>query len=125
MVQKYLAVFAAVAMIAGCSTMGRLTAKNYTSKSGSRVLVAQAEPKADYACTKLAQEKQDWGFSQRMNQGAAMEKLRTTAVETAAAKGANYAYVMIPAQKSILGFNVNAFDDAQVAYYRCAQLPAA
>jgi len=34
-------------------------------------------------------------------------------------------YVMVPSQASIGGFNVNAFKDAQVAYYKCSNLPSA
>jgi hypothetical protein len=31
------------------------------AKSGQRVMAGQAEPKAEYSCQKLAQEKQEWG----------------------------------------------------------------
>lgn len=121
---KYIAIIAAVAALAGCSTLGRLTAKDYTSSSGQRVLVAQAEPESGYACNEVGQVTHDWGFSQRSNQGAAMEKLRQTAADEAAAKGANYAYVDIPSDSSFMGFNVNAFKDAKVTYYKCDSLPA-
>jgi hypothetical protein len=30
---------------------------------------------------------------------------------------------MTPAETSVMGFNVNAFKDAEVAFYRCAKLP--
>ncbi|HET7675348.1 MAG TPA: hypothetical protein VFL54_07490 [Gammaproteobacteria bacterium] len=125
MIYKYIGVAAAVAALAACSTLGRLTAKDYTSNSGQRVLVAQAEPESGYACSELGQETHDWGFSQRSNQGAAMEKLRQDAADEAASKGANYAYVDIPSDSSVMGFNVNAFKDATVTYYKCASLPPA
>jgi hypothetical protein len=31
---------------------------------------------------------------------------------------------MLPSEKSIGGFNVNAFSDAQVAYFKCSNLPS-
>ena len=107
-----------------CSTMGHMTAKDYTSKSGQRVLAAQAEPKPEYRCAKLGQESHDWGVSGSMNRVAAQEKLTAAAVEGAAARGGNYAHVMPPSEASIGGFNVNAFKSAQAAYYKCAALSA-
>ena len=109
---------------AGCSTMGQLTAKDYTSKSGQRVLAAQAEPRPEYRCEKLGQESHDWGLSGTMNRVAAQEKLTAAAVEGAAARGGNYAHVMPPSETSIGGFNINAFKGAQAAYYKCGSLPA-
>ncbi len=37
----------------------------------------------------------------------------------------NYAHVMIPAEANLMGFNTNAIKEAQVAYYKCANLPSA
>ena len=110
---------------AGCSTMGQMTVKDYTAKSGQRVMAGQAEPKAEYRCEKLAQESQDWGLSGTMNRVAAQDKLTAASVEGAAARGGNYAHVMPPSETSIGGFNINAFKGAQAAYYKCAALPAA
>lgn len=116
-------------MLAGCASieqsMGRLTVKSYTAKSGERVMAGQAEPRSEYGCTKLSQETEDFGLSGNMDKAAATEKITAVAVDRAPSKGANYAYIIIPAETSVMGFNVNAFKDAQVAYYRCANLPAA
>jgi hypothetical protein len=118
---------ASVAILAGCSSieqsMGRLTVKDYTAKTGERVMAGQAEPKDEYGCTKLGQEKQDFGLSGNMNKAAATERITSVAVDTAPSKGANYAYIIIPSESSVMGFNVNAFDNAQVAYYKCTSLP--
>ena len=111
--------------LAGCSAIGRLTVKDYTAKSGERVMAGQAEPKDEYNCRKLSQEEQDWGLSGNMDKAAAMERVTTVAVDTAPKKGANYAYVIAPSEVGVLGFNVNAFSDAEVAYYQCANLPPA
>lgn len=111
--------------VAGCSAIGRLTVKDYTAKSGERVMAGQAEPKDEYNCRKLSQEDQDWGLSGNMDKAAAMERVTAVAVDTAPKKGANYAYVIAPSEVGVLGFNVNAFSDAEVAYYRCASLPPA
>ena len=110
--------------LAACSTMGQLTVKDYQAKSGQRVMAGQAEPKADYGCTKLSQERQEWGMKGNMDKVAATEKVTAAAVDAAPKKGANYAYIMPPSEMSVGMVNVNAFKDAQVAYYRCSKLPA-
>lgn len=124
MAQKYAALAVVAALFAGCSTMGQLTVKDYQSKTGQRVLAGQAEPKAEYGCHKLAQERHDWGMAGTMNRVAATERVTTAAVESAAARGGNYAHIMPPSDTSIGGVNINAFKDAQAAYYKCASLPA-
>lgn len=122
-----LIVVSAIVAAAGCSSIqeavGGLTVKDYTAKTGQRVMAGQAEPKSDYGCTKVAQESQDFGLSGNMDKAAATEKITQVAVDTAPSKSANYAYVIIPSDTSVMGFNVNAFKDAQVAYYKCSSLP--
>ena len=110
-------------LVAGCSTMGQLTVKDYTAKSGQRVMAGQAEPKAEYRCAKVGQETQEWGMKGTMNRSAATERVTATAVERASDRGANYAHVMPPSETSIGGVNINAMKPAQVAYYKCAALP--
>ncbi|HZS67616.1 MAG TPA: hypothetical protein VFA72_10915 [Burkholderiales bacterium] len=122
---RMIAIGAVAAALAACQTMGGLTVKDYTAKSGQRVRAGQAEPKAEYACAKVAQERAEWGIKGNMDKVGAMERVTSAAVDAAPAKGANYAYIMAPGEASIGGFNVNAFKDAQVAYYKCASLPAA
>ena len=109
--------------IAGCSAVGLVTVKNYKSGSGARVLAGQSEPKAEYNCARISQERQDWGLAGNMSRFGAMQRVTTAAVDSAPAKGANYAYVMAPGEANAGGFNVNAFKDAQVTYYNCANLP--
>lgn len=111
------------AAFAGCSTIGQLTVKNHTAKSGQRVMAGQAEPKAEYRCDKLAQERHDWGIKGNMDRMGATERVTAAAVEGAAGRGGNYAHIMPPSDTSIGGVNINAFKDAQVVYYKCAALP--
>ena len=118
------ATIGAVALTA-CSAVGQLTVKDYKAKSGERVMAGQAEPRSDYGCQKISQEKQDWGFKGNMDRAGAMQRVTGAAVDAAPGKGANYAYIIAPAEKSIGGFNLNAWSDAEVAYYKCAGLPAA
>lgn len=125
MSRKIAMAFSLAVAAAGCSTVGQLTVKNYTVSSGERVLAGQAEPQTSYGCEKLGQESRHWGLAGNMNRARATETLTTAAVDSAPAKGANYVYVMVPSEASIGGFNVNAFKDAQVAYYKCSNLPAA
>lgn len=122
---RRIATLALAAALAACQTMGGLTVKNYTAKSGQRVMAGQAEPKAEYSCAKVAQARHDWGVKGNMNTVGAMERVTAEAVDAAPGKGANYAYIKAPAQVGVGAVNVNAFSDAQVAYYKCASLPAA
>jgi len=124
MSRRNLSIALLAAAITGCQTMGQMTIKDYTAKSGQRVMAGQAEPKSEYTCQKVAQEKRDWGLSGNMDKVAAMEKVTLVAVDAAPGKGANYAYIMPPASFGIGSLNLNAFSDAEVAYYRCANLPA-
>lgn len=122
---KFVSIAAVLAVaVAGCSALGQLTVKDYRAKSGQRVLAGQAEPKAEYRCEKLAQERHDWGMKGNMDKVGATERVTAAAVEAAPRRGANYAHVMPPSDTSIGGFNINAFKDAQVAYYKCVSLPA-
>lgn len=125
MFRRNVATVALAAALAACQTMGGLTVKDYTAKSGQRVMAGQAEPKAEYSCAKLAQERAEWGIKGNMDKVGAMERVTNAAVDAAPSKGANYAYIMAPGQASIGAINVNAWSDAQVAYYKCASLPAA
>jgi hypothetical protein len=122
---RHIATVTFAAALAACQTMGGLTVKDYTAKSGQRVMAGQAEPKSEYACQKVAQEKHEWGIKGNMDKVGAMERVTSAAVDTAPSKGANYAYIMAPGQASIGAINVNAFSDAQVTYYKCTSLPAA
>jgi hypothetical protein len=119
------AIVLSAASLCACNTVGQLTVKDYKANSGERVMAGQAEPKSDYKCDKLSQDSQDWGFKGNLDRASAVQRITDTAVDAAPAKGANYVYVMTPSEKSIGGFNMNAFADAQVAYYKCANLPAA
>jgi hypothetical protein len=122
---KRFAVIAATAALAACQTMGGLTVKDYTAKSGQRVMAGQALPKAEFGCEKLGWEKEPWGVAGNMNTVGTMERVTTTAVDKAPGKGANYAYIQAPAQVGIGAVNVNAFSDAQVDYFKCSSLPPA
>lgn len=127
--KKALLVLAVASATAGCSSiensMGRLGVRDYTAKSGERVMAGQAEPRAEYDCRKVGQEKRDWGLSGNMDRVGALSRITAVAVDAAPARGANYVDVMVPGEASVMGFNVNAFRDAQVAYYRCDNLPPA
>ena len=119
---------AVVLALHGCASienaMGRLNVKDYTAKSGQRVVAGQAEPKEEYNCKKLVVQKQDWGLTGNMDKVTAYNRVVSVAVETAPTKGANYAHIIVPSEISIMGLNVNAFRDARVAYYKCTALPA-
>jgi hypothetical protein len=125
MKKRNLSVLTVAIALTACSAVGQLTVKDYKAQSGQRVMAGQAEPKSEYKCQKLAQEKQDWGFKGTMDRAGAMQRVTSAAVEAAPGKGANYAYIIAPAEKSIGGFNINAWASAEVAYYQCASLPAA
>jgi hypothetical protein len=114
--------------VSGCSSVEnavgrRFTVKNYTAASGERVMAGQAEPLGEYGCIGIGEEKRDWGLSGNMDRPAATERVTRLAVDAAPGKGANYVDVMVPSEASLMGFNLHAFSDARVGYYRCANLP--
>jgi hypothetical protein len=124
MSKKRMTIVVVTGMLTACSTIGQLTVKDYQARSGQRVMAGQAEPKGDYQCQKLAQERHDWGMKGNMDKAGATQRVTAAAVEAAPGRGANYAHVMPPSDTSIGGVNINTFKDAQVAYYKCASLPA-
>lgn len=124
MSKKRMTVVVLAAMLSACSTIGQLTVKDYQAKSGQRVMAGQAEPKAEYQCQKLAQERHDWGMKGNLDKAGATQRVTAAAVEAAPGRGANYAHVLPPSDTSIGGVNINALKDAQVVYYKCASLPA-
>lgn len=123
MLKNRMTIVVLAGMLSACSTIGQLTVKDYQAKSGQRVMAGQAEPKAEYQCQKLAQERHDWGMKGNMDKAGATQRVTAAAIEAAPGRGANYAHVMPPSDTSIGGVNINAFKDAQVAYYKCASLP--
>src|SRR3989442_684293 len=86
--QKFFFIAASTFALAACQTMGGLTVKDYTAKSGQRVMAGQAEPRAEYDCQKIAQEKQDWGFKGNMDKVAANERVTAVAGDTTPSKSA-------------------------------------
>lgn len=110
-------------LLVGCNTLGRITVKDYTAASGQRVMAGQAEPKSEYQCQKLVEEEHDWGVKESLNKAAAIEQLTQTAVQAAPGKGANYAYLHLPGEATVGIVNVNALNDPEVVYYKCASLP--
>jgi hypothetical protein len=119
----YGSVIPLAALLVGCSTMGRITVKDYTAASGQRVMAGQAEPKSEYQCQKLVEEEHDWGVKESLNKAAAIEQLTHVAVQAAPGKGANYAYLHLPGEATVGIVNVNALNDPEVVYYKCASLP--
>jgi hypothetical protein len=121
--------FVLLTTVAACSgiqnSMGRLGVRDYTARTGERVMAGQAEPREEYRCRKVGQERRDWGLSGNMDRVGALSRVTAVAVDAAPGKGANYVDVMVPGEASVMGFNVNAFRDAEVAYYQCASLPPA
>jgi hypothetical protein len=120
---EYGSVIPLAALLVGCNTMGRITMKDYTSASGQRVMAGQAEPKSEYQCQQLVEEEHDWGVKESLNKAAAIEQLTQAAVQAAPAKGANYAYLHLPGEATVGIVNVNALNDPEVVYYKCASLP--
>jgi hypothetical protein len=124
MARGYWSVIPLIALLAGCNTMGRITVKDYTAASGQRVMVGQAEPKGEYQCRKLLEEEHDWGMKESVDKAGAIERLTQAAVQAAPGKGANYAYLHLPGEATVGIVNVNAFNDPEVVYYQCGNLPA-
>jgi hypothetical protein len=119
-----LAIALSATSLCACNTVGQITVKDYKATSGERVMAGQAAPKNLYGCNEMSRDSQDWGFQGNLDRASAIQQITHTAVNAAPGKGANYVYVKAPSEKSIGGLDTNAFADAQVAYYKCANLPA-
>jgi hypothetical protein len=122
---KYGSIVPLAALLVGCNTVGRITVKDYMAASGQRVMAGQAEPKSEYQCQQLVVEEHDWGVKEGFNKPAAIEQLTQKAVQAAPGKGANYAYLHLPGEATVGIVNVNALNDPEVVYYKCASLPPA
>jgi hypothetical protein len=116
-----------VFVLAGCASVQNSLAergvRDHKTKAGMRVMVAQLEPKTDYRCQKLSQEAQAWGLKGRMMTASAYQNLVEETAERAASQNANYVHVMLPGDVGVMGVTVTAFSDAQVAYFKCTNLP--
>jgi hypothetical protein len=121
---RYLIAVPAVLALTACQTIGKLTVRDYTAANGEHVMIGQAAPDSAYQCTPITREKEAWGLTGNMDEAAATERMREVALEKMPEKHANYGYLIKPSNTSVMGFNVNAFDDAQIAYYRCDALPS-
>ncbi|HEX6156599.1 MAG TPA: hypothetical protein VFZ54_11280 [Burkholderiales bacterium] len=73
--------------------------KDYQAKSGQRVMAGQAEPKADYKCAKVAQERHDWGMKGNMDKSGATERVTAAAVEAAPGRASRLLQVREPARQ--------------------------
>jgi hypothetical protein len=122
---RFLIAVPAMLALAACQTVGKLTVRDYTAANGEHVMIGQAAPDNAYQCTPIAREKEAWGLTGTMDEAAAMERMREVALEKMPGKHANYGYLIKPSNASIMGFNIHAFDDAEIAYYRCDALPSA
>lgn len=124
---RFICGLAIAAIAGGCSLAGQLTVKDYRASSGERVMAGQTEPKSEYKCQQISREGSDtnWGLKEGFfDKGKAIERITTAAVEAAPAKGANYAYVILPSSIEVGSINVNAWRDVYVAHYKCENLPA-
>lgn len=121
---RFLIAASAMLALTACQTIGKLTVRDYTAANGEHVMIGQAEPEDAYQCSLISREKEAWGLTGNMDEAAAMERMREVALEKMPGKHANYGYLARPGNTSVMGFNVNAFDDAEIAYYRCEALPS-
>jgi hypothetical protein len=123
---KYTFTLTILAMaLAACSSMGQLTVKDYTAKSGERIVGGEAVPKSEYNCDKVAEDKKPWGVSGNMNKVGTYNRVIASVVDEAPGKNANYVNVQPPASYGIGALNVNSFARADVEYYNCKNLPPA
>jgi hypothetical protein len=117
------ALLSSILSLAGCASIAQLGVQAHTAKTGETIAAGLVEPKTEYACQKAADRKHEWGWKGTSDRTAGILRLTAEAVDTAPSYGANYVHVMPPSEKSVMGFNINTFADAQAAYYRCSSLP--
>ena len=110
--------------LSGCSSLSKLTIQENKGAGGEKIVVGQYKPKEENAGAAKKTEKQGWGLSGHFNPIGTRGKIVKSAVETAPKEKANYVYMDIPAQVTVMGIPLNLFSKAEVTYYDCKKVPA-
>jgi spore coat polysaccharide biosynthesis protein SpsF (cytidylyltransferase family) len=113
----------AISVLTACSTIREHTVKEHKVDNGNTVFVGQQEPEAKHECVTLETEQQDWGVGGRVNPTDKYNSIVQEVLKKASEHEANYVYIDLPGDASILGVNVRVFSDADVIYYRCQNPP--
>ncbi|MBI1424441.1 MAG: hypothetical protein GC149_13435 [Gammaproteobacteria bacterium] len=119
---KVLSLLLVMGVMSGCSTISKLTVKEYTNSSGQKVTAGRYKPEADNQCQLRRKMASSWGFEGRMDPDKRFEEIAMTAVEKAAGLKANYIYIVVPSGDSDGGVDKNN-SYADIYYYYCKNPP--
>lgn len=112
--------FTILFVVQGCSSLSKMSMTEAQTQSGKKISVSQYRPQPKDQCKLLKKEDYKWGLRAHMDENKAYTKMEKTALlAMTKMKEANYAYLSIPADTSIDGFNVNAIADGSISYYHC------
>jgi uncharacterized protein YceK len=119
--KKAINLLVVISVISGCSTISKLTIKEYTNSSGHKVTAGRYKPEADNQCQQRKKLSASWGFQGRLDPDARYDEIVMQAVDRASALNANYVYVVVPTGISDRG-DVDA-SVADIYYYHCKNQP--
>jgi hypothetical protein len=110
--------------IAGCNTLAKHSIEEKRTPAGKFLAVGQFEPEKEHGCKVLKEEKKPWGMAGKMDPMGKRNELIDKALPVADKLKANYVFVQLPNETSVMGVNVNAFADAKLHYYNCQKVPS-
>jgi hypothetical protein len=109
--------------VAGCNSLAKYSIEQRRTPAGTFLAIGQFQPEKEHGCKTLKEEKQPWGMAGKMDPMGKRKELIEKSLPTADKLKANYVFVDLPSETSVMGVNVNAFADAKVHYYACQKVP--
>jgi len=107
-------------MVSACSTISKLTVKEYTNTSGQKVVAGRYKPEADNQCQLRKKAGASWGFKGRLDPDGRYNEVVMQAIERAPSLQANYVYVVVPTGAGDGDVNSTI---ASIYYYQCKNPP--
>ncbi len=120
--KKMISLLVVIGVISGCSTISKLTVKEYTSSSGQKVTAGRYKPEADNQCQLRRKMASSWGFKGRMDPDRRYDEIVMQAVGKADELKANYIFIDVPSGSGDGGIDKNN-SYAGIYYYHCQNPP--
>lgn len=121
--KKTISLLVVIGVISGCSTISKLTIKEYTNSSGHKVIAGRYKPEAENQCQQRKKASASWGFKGHLDPDGRYNEIVMQAIERAPSLKANYVYIVLPNNTSVGGVDVN-YSAADIYYYKCNNPPS-
>ncbi|MEJ2361538.1 MAG: hypothetical protein P8Z75_08945 [Gammaproteobacteria bacterium] len=120
--KKMLSLLVAISVVSACSTISKLTVKEYTTSSGQKVTAGRYKPEAENQCQRRKKSSASWGFKGHLDPDGRYNEIVMQAVERAPSLKANYVYIHVPSSAGGGEGDIN-YSLAGVIYYHCQNPP--